>query len=113
MDWVGSPRGLIGGQYSGRSWNPLYRLSFAHGFSGVRELEYPVMETIERNGAIPIERAYAVTRETFHERYLSESGKPVIITDALNTWKARSKWSFDWFKSRYGSDMVLPTADCR
>ena len=57
---------------------------------------------------VPIERAHGLTPEIFYERYLTGSGKPVIVTDELNTWKARSNWSFDFFKSRYGSETVVP-----
>ena len=31
-------------------------------------------------------------------------GKPVIITDATENWPARSKWTFEFFKTAYGSD---------
>ena len=58
---------------------------------------------------VPIERAHDLTPEIFYARYLTGAGKPVIITDELSTWSARSKWNFDFFKSRYGSDTVLPT----
>ena len=56
---------------------------------------------------VPIERAHGLTPDVFHERYLSGGGKPVVVTDALNHWGARSKWTFDFFRSRYGSDSVL------
>lgn len=56
---------------------------------------------------IPIERAKGLTPEIFYARYLTGIGKPVIITDELTTWKARSKWSFDFFKTHYGSDNVV------
>ena len=57
----------------------------------------------------PSERAQNLTPELFYARYLSGVGKPVILTDELNTWNARSKWTLDFFKSHYGSDTVLPT----
>jgi Cupin-like domain len=63
----------------------------------------------ESCAAVPIERVECMAPEIFQQRYLSGSGKPVIVTDALNTWPARSKWSFDFFKSRYGSDRVVPS----
>jgi hypothetical protein len=57
---------------------------------------------------VPIERARGLTPECFHEQYLSGNGKPVILTDALDSWPAKSKWSFDFFRARYGDDNVAP-----
>jgi Cupin-like domain len=56
-----------------------------------------------------IERADGLTPEVFQERYLSGAGKPVILTDALNSWPALSKWNFDFFKSRYAAERVVPS----
>ena len=38
--------------------------------------------------------------------HLSGVGKPVIITDATEHWPARSKWTFEFFKTAYGSDVA-------
>jgi hypothetical protein len=65
-------------------------------------------ETIESCRKVAIERASGLTPAVFHQRFLSGSGKPVILTDAMNTWKASSKWTFDFFKARYGSERVVP-----
>jgi hypothetical protein len=67
-----------------------------------------IKKALEGCRRIPIERAHGLTPEVFYERYLTGIGKPVIVTDELSTWNARSKWSFDFFKSRYGSDTVRP-----
>ena len=66
-------------------------------------------ETTTSLRSVPIERTHGLTQEGFHQRFLSGSGKPVIVTDALSTWKALSNWSFDLFKSRYGSETVVVT----
>jgi hypothetical protein len=58
---------------------------------------------------VAIERATHLSPEAFQQRYLSGSGKPVILTDALDSWPARTKWNFDFFKSRYGSERVVPS----
>jgi hypothetical protein len=63
---------------------------------------------IETYRKLPIERALGRTPEVFHQLYLSGYGKPVIITDAMNSWTALSRWTFDLFKTRYGSDKVAP-----
>jgi histone arginine demethylase JMJD6 len=55
----------------------------------------------------PIERARSLTPQTFYQRNLSGIGKPVIITDALGSWNALTKWNFEMFKSLYGSESVL------
>src|SRR5207247_1212079 len=58
--------------------------------------------------ARPLERVRGITLEAFHDQYLSGHGKPVIVTDALDTWVARSKWTLEYFKSKYASTDVLP-----
>ncbi|HET6145791.1 MAG TPA: cupin-like domain-containing protein [Candidatus Acidoferrales bacterium] len=65
----------------------------------------PVTETFP---TIPIERAGGLTPEVFQQRYLTGIGKPVIVTDALTSWKALSHWSFDLLKERYGTEGVAP-----
>ena len=57
---------------------------------------------------LPIERIHNPKPELFQERYLTGSGKPVIVTGALDSWKALTLWSFDLFRKRYGSDRVAP-----
>ena len=56
----------------------------------------------------PINRVSRMSPEAFTETYLAGSGKPVIVTDALRTWKALSLWSFDLLEQRYGSERVAP-----
>jgi len=56
----------------------------------------------------PIERTNGGTPETFLQHFLTGLGKPVILTDALSSWPALSRWSFELFKTRYGSDSVAP-----
>ncbi len=57
---------------------------------------------------LPVERAHGMTPEIFHHRYLSGAGKPVVLTDAMNSWPALTRWNFEFFKTRYGSEKVLP-----
>ena len=40
-------------------------------------------------------------------KHLRDGGKPVIITDATENWPARSKWTFEFFKTAYGSDPAI------
>ena len=37
---------------------------------------------------LPIERAHGLTPEVFQKRFLTDAGKPVIVTDAMNSWGA-------------------------
>ncbi len=55
---------------------------------------------------IAIERKKRISAEDFARDHLDGSGKPVIITDAMDQWRARSIWDFQFFKAAYGSDFV-------
>jgi hypothetical protein len=63
------------------------------------------VETLRK---IPVERVDTVTPDSFDQRYLAGPGKPVVLTQAITSWKALSRWSFDFFKMRYGADNVAP-----
>jgi hypothetical protein len=52
-----------------------------------------------------IDRRSQLSIKEFRHEYRTP-GKPVVITDAMDGWKARSTWTFDFFKSRFGSDQV-------
>ncbi len=53
---------------------------------------------------IQIERKSKVSPADIAREHLWGVGKPVIITDAMENWPARSKWTFEFFKTAYGSD---------
>jgi hypothetical protein len=55
----------------------------------------------------PIERARGLTPEIFQQQYLTGMGKPIIVTDAITSWPALSRWGFEFFKTHYGSDSVI------
>lgn len=54
----------------------------------------------------PIERRSHLTSEEFEKEYLQPL-KPVILTDLTSSWSAKEKWSFDFFKTKYG-DIEVP-----
>jgi hypothetical protein len=58
---------------------------------------------------ITIERRSGLSPEAFASEFLAGDGKPVIITDAIATWPARGKWTFDWLRAQYGADLVHAT----
>jgi hypothetical protein len=55
---------------------------------------------------IQIERKSKVSPVDIAQEHLRGMGKPVIITDATDDWPARSKWTFEFFKTAYGSDVA-------
>jgi Cupin-like domain len=56
---------------------------------------------------IDVERKSEVSLLEVAREHLREGGKPVIITDATKNWPARSEWTFEFFKTAYGSDPVI------
>jgi hypothetical protein len=54
---------------------------------------------------IQIERKCKVSPADIAREYLGGAGKPVVITDGIQNWPARSKWTFEFFKTCYGSDL--------
>jgi hypothetical protein len=61
-----------------------------------------------RSAHVSIERTHGWSPESFAQNFLTGHGKPVIVTDAVASWPALSRWSFEVFKTRYGSDNVTP-----
>jgi hypothetical protein len=55
---------------------------------------------------VQIDRKRNLTPDNFMRDHLQGVGKPVIITDAIQGWRARSKWTFDYLKKSYGWDLV-------
>lgn len=49
----------------------------------------------------PVDKRSGLTREIFAEEYL-KPGKPVVFTDLIDSWPAKSKWSIEFFKNKYG-----------
>lgn len=53
-----------------------------------------------------VDRRSGLSLKEFIREY-RRPGKPVVLTDAIDDWKARTTWTFDFFKSRYGQRPVL------
>ena len=53
-----------------------------------------------------VDRRAGLSIREFNREYQLR-GRPVVIVDAIDHWKARTSWTFDFFKSRYGSTTVL------
>ncbi len=55
---------------------------------------------------VPIERKCKVSPADIARDHLQGRGMPVIVTDGTELWPARSKWTFEFFRSAYGSDLA-------
>ena len=64
-------------------------------------------QTPKKTALFPqVDRRSNLSLREFNREYRS-AGRPVVIVDAIGEWRARSAWTFDFFKSRYGDDRVL------
>ena len=55
---------------------------------------------------VQIQRKSNVLPADIAREHLRGVGEPVIITDATENWPARSKWTFEFFKTSYGCDIA-------
>jgi hypothetical protein len=55
----------------------------------------------------PIPRVSRISRANFHSEFLTGIGRPVIVTDAMDDWAAKSKWTFEFFSRTYPSAPVI------
>jgi ribosomal protein L16 Arg81 hydroxylase len=56
----------------------------------------------------PIDRRSGLSLREFKHEYFNK--RPVVLTDAIQGWKACTEWTFDQFKSRYGKSTILAYA---
>ncbi|MCX4163806.1 MULTISPECIES: cupin-like domain-containing protein [Paraburkholderia] len=61
---------------------------------------YGTLNRLRANGGT-VERREKLTHDEFFEQYYFQN-RPVIITGTFDTWPARTKWSFDYFRERCG-----------
>jgi ribosomal protein L16 Arg81 hydroxylase len=52
----------------------------------------------------PVDRCSGLSVREFKKQYYNR--RPVVMTDGIKDWGARSTWTFDNFKSRYGKSIV-------
>lgn len=55
---------------------------------------------------ITLERITSPSPEQFERDYMAYPGRPVIVTDAIDAWPARTSWTFEQMRQSYGSDFV-------
>lgn len=53
-----------------------------------------------------VDRRSGLNRESFRKEYLTPK-KPVIMTDFMDSWPAKNKWTIEYFKEKHG-DVVVP-----
>jgi hypothetical protein len=53
-----------------------------------------------------VQRRHGLSIEEVYADHFSGDGEPVILTDAITTWPALSKWNFQFFRERYGGDLI-------
>jgi len=58
---------------------------------------------------IEVEKRENLSSDEFKREYLMPL-KPVILKDMSKDWKAKKKWSFDFFQKKYG-DLIVPIFD--
>ena len=58
---------------------------------------------------ITVDKREGLDQETFRKEYL-ESMTPVVFKDLSASWPARNKWTFDFFKKKYGH-LKVPVVD--
>jgi Cupin-like domain len=78
------------------------RTDFVESVTSGDGLAYPL-------SAVAIERRSAITREEFAREYMTGLCRPVIVRDAMDDWRARDEWTFDFFAKRYGDRRVVVT----
>jgi hypothetical protein len=62
---------------------------------------------------IQVERRSKAAPADIAREHLRGVGKPVIIADATENWPARLKWTFEFFKTTYGSDLAVASRGVR
>ncbi|NEQ68256.1 MAG: cupin-like domain-containing protein [Symploca sp. SIO2D2] len=63
-------------------------------------------EEPQSNQQMSIERVSKLSAREFKRKYFGP-GQPVIITDAIESWEARSLWSPNYFKENFGDIKVI------
>ena len=54
-----------------------------------------------------VQRRHGLSIEEVYADHLNGYGEPVILTDAITAWPALSKWNFQFFRERYGGDLIF------
>ncbi|KAK3278246.1 hypothetical protein CYMTET_13801, partial [Cymbomonas tetramitiformis] len=65
------------------------------------------LQPIKVAGATSICRVEEINLEEVMMEYLDGDGKPLIVTNSQESWKARTLWSFGYLREHYGEEHVL------
>ena len=63
------------------------------------------MKQDARRDSQPVDRQSGLTQRAFAAQYLRPQ-KPVIVTDAIDHWPAKRRWTPAFFREQYGSRRV-------
>jgi hypothetical protein len=67
------------------------------------EMVAELRRTLAREASNPsvVARRSGVSADELYDRYFA-GNEPVVLTDAMDAWPARTRWSFAYFKERFG-----------
>ena len=68
---------------------------------------WPEREPVELANAIQIDKRSNLSPEETMARYLIGEGRPVVVTDAQESWKAKKLWSVEYFKKHYADEELI------
>ena len=66
----------------------------------------PVLNASVAPASLPVEIRASLSREEFEDR-MHPVGAPVIVAGAMRDWPAMQRWTFEFFRTRYGRDTTL------
>jgi len=74
----------------------------------------PPVNCIICRGLTEVDRVSRLSHERFEEHY-AYSGRPVIVTDAMQNWSAVQTFNFEFFRGIYTNDSpaLLSGEDCQ
>ena len=71
-------------------------------------LTRPPVDCAICRGLTSIDRVSRISKETFETKY-AYTGRPLVVTDAMENWTAIGTFSFEFFKSIYAEDSPVLT----
>jgi hypothetical protein len=73
--------------------------SHVASLSMVAELRQELAKQAPSPASVP--RRSGVSADEFYQRYFA-ANEPIVLTDVMDGWPARERWSFGYFKERFG-----------
>jgi hypothetical protein len=73
----------------------------------LRMAHWPERHAASISNAIEIDRRSRLSPDETMGRYMAGEGRPVIVTDAQSTWRAKELWSLEYFRTHYASEALI------